>query len=47
MNIKSQSVNAQEAMKDIGIYLKQGYHRFGIIPNYLEGHDRIFLRKKL
>ncbi|HHP7830186.1 TPA: GNAT family N-acetyltransferase, partial [Legionella pneumophila] len=30
-----------------GFYLKQGYKHLGIIKNYLEGHDRIYLRKKL
>ncbi|APF03250.1 TPA: GNAT family N-acetyltransferase [Legionella pneumophila] len=30
-----------------GFYLKQGYKHLGTIKNYLEGHDRIYLRKKL
>ncbi|HAT5918573.1 TPA: GNAT family N-acetyltransferase [Legionella pneumophila] len=30
-----------------GFYLKQGYKHLGTIKNYLVGHDRIFLRKKL
>lgn len=28
-------------------YLKQGYIHLGIIKNYLNGHDRIYLRKEL
>tara|TARA_R110000868_G_scaffold344974_1_gene606033 strand:+ start:182 stop:562 length:381 start_codon:yes stop_codon:yes gene_type:complete len=28
-------------------YLKSGYKRLGIIEDYIEGHDRIFLRKAL
>lgn len=28
-------------------YLKQGYKHLGTIKNYIEGHDRIFMRKKL
>ncbi|HAT4400014.1 TPA: GNAT family N-acetyltransferase [Legionella pneumophila subsp. pneumophila] len=30
-----------------GFYLKQGYQHLGTIHNYLEGHDRIYLRKQL
>ncbi|KTD09357.1 GNAT family N-acetyltransferase [Legionella jamestowniensis] len=30
-----------------GFYLKQGYQHLGTIKNYLEGHDRIYLRKQL
>ncbi|CZL28660.1 GNAT family N-acetyltransferase [Legionella pneumophila] len=30
-----------------GFYLKQGYKHLGTIKNYLEGHDRIYLRKLL
>ncbi|TIE22137.1 N-acetyltransferase, partial [Legionella pneumophila] len=30
-----------------GFYLKQGYKHLGTIKNYLEGHDRIYLRKQL
>lgn len=30
-----------------GFYLKQGYKHLGTIHNYLEGHDRIYLRKQL
>lgn len=30
-----------------GFYLKQGYKPLGAIENYLEGHDRIYLRKQL
>jgi len=28
-------------------YLKQGYKHIGTIKNYLNGHDRIYFRKKL
>ena len=28
-------------------YCKQGYHNIGTVHDYLEGHDRIFMRKKL
>lgn len=28
-------------------YIKQGYKSIGVIKNYLNGHDRIFLRKNL
>ncbi len=28
-------------------YLKQGYQHLGTIKNYINGHDRIYLRKKL
>ncbi len=28
-------------------YIKQGYKPIGVIKNYLNGHDRIFLRKNL
>lgn len=30
-----------------GFYSKQGYQHLGTINNYLEGHDRIYLRKQL
>jgi ribosomal protein S18 acetylase RimI-like enzyme len=30
-----------------GFYLKHGYQHIGTIKNYLEGHDRIYLRKQL
>lgn len=30
-----------------GFYQKQGFACIGIIPNYLVGHDRIFLKKSL
>jgi GNAT superfamily N-acetyltransferase len=28
-------------------YLKQGYEHLGTIKNYVEGHDRIYFRKRL
>lgn len=28
-------------------YIKQGYEHLGTIKNYIEGHDRIFMRKTL
>ncbi|HFL2714598.1 TPA: GNAT family N-acetyltransferase [Legionella pneumophila] len=28
-------------------YIKQGYQQIGTIQNYIEGHDRIYLRKLL
>lgn len=28
-------------------YLKNGYLRIGVIPKFIEGHDRIFLKKEL
>lgn len=28
-------------------YLKQGYKHIGTIEDYIEGYDRIYLRKKL
>lgn len=28
-------------------YVKQGYEKIGIINDYIEGHDRIYLRKNL
>jgi ribosomal protein S18 acetylase RimI-like enzyme len=30
-----------------GFYIKNGYERIGEIVNYIKGHPRIFLRKKL
>ncbi|HAT2073508.1 TPA: GNAT family N-acetyltransferase [Legionella pneumophila] len=30
-----------------GFYLKQGYQHLGTIKDYLEGYDRIYLRKRL
>ncbi|MFO1259115.1 MAG: GNAT family N-acetyltransferase [Gammaproteobacteria bacterium] len=31
----------------VDFYIKNDYQKIGIIENYLEGHDRIFFRKKL
>jgi GNAT superfamily N-acetyltransferase len=31
----------------VDFYIKNNYKQIGIVENYLEGHDRIFFRKKL
>lgn len=30
-----------------GFYLKYSYEQIGVIPKYIEGHDRVFLKKQL
>ncbi len=31
----------------VDFYLKQGYDKIGVIKNYMEGHDKVYFRKKI
>ena len=31
----------------VDFYLKQGYKKIGVIKNYMEGHDKVYFRKKI